>query len=73
MNIVVLDGHTLNPGDLSWQEFCGLGQTQIYDRTGPDRLIERAKDADILLTNKTPLDAGAINAMPRLKYTGYRV
>lgn len=70
MNVVVLDGYTLNPGDLSWKELNDLGNTEIYDRTGPDIIMDRAKDADILITNKTPVTADVINAIPRLKYIG---
>ena len=55
MNIVVLDGFTLNPGDLNWEELQSLGPCAIYDRTPPAELLRRAADADILLTNKTVL------------------
>ena len=78
MNIVVLDGYGLNPGDLSWEgfrEFCGL---KIYDRTAPDEVLERSAGADILLTNKTLLNSDMLKALPDLKYigvlaTGYNV
>ena len=70
MQIVVLDGHTLNPGDLSWRELEALGSCTVHDRTPPDRVIERAANADIVLTNKTPLTAGQIAALPNLKYIG---
>jgi len=55
MRLVVLDGHTLNPGDLSWTELQSLGDCAIYDRTFPAETLERAQGAGILLTNKTVL------------------
>ena len=70
MNIVVLDGFTLNPGDLNWAELQSLGPCAIYDRTSPAELLPRAADADILLTNKMELTAGTIQNLPRLKYIG---
>lgn len=70
MNIVVLDGYTLNPGDLNWQRFEVLGDFNCFDRTPANLLIERAKDAQILLTNKTVLDAETIATLPKLKYIG---
>jgi glycerate dehydrogenase len=78
MNIVVLDGYTLNPGDLSWNELEELGSCVVHDRTPPDLILERAREADILLTNKTPLTRETIFALPKLKYigvlaTGYNV
>lgn len=78
MNIVVLDGYTLNPGDLSWDELDELGNVTIYDRTKASDLIERSINADILITNKTILDRNTINQLPKLKYigvlaTGYNV
>jgi glycerate dehydrogenase len=70
MKIVVLDGYTLNPGDLSWAGLRTLGDVIIYDRTPIDNILERALDADILLTNKTPLPGDIINNLPALKYIG---
>jgi glycerate dehydrogenase len=70
MNIVVLDGFTLNPGDLSWAELQTLGPCAIYDRTPPAELLARAADAEVLLTNKTQLSADAIQRLPQLKYIG---
>lgn len=70
MNIVVLDGYTLNPGDLSWSSLKELGNVSIYDRTPQDQVLCRAKDADIVLTNKTPLRADVMKKLPRLKYIG---
>jgi glycerate dehydrogenase len=78
MNIVVLDGYTLNPGDLSWELFEAIGQVTVYDRTEPSLVVERLLEADVVLTNKTPLSAAAIAALPKLRYigvlaTGYNV
>ncbi len=70
MNIIILDGFTLNPGDLNWEELQSLGPCTIYDRTSPAEVVARAADADILLTNKTELTAGHIQSLPRLKYIG---
>ena len=55
MKIVVLDGYTLNPGDLSWESLKTLGKCSIYKRTPPEKIIKRAIDADVLLTNKAIL------------------
>ena len=78
MNIVVLDGYTLNPGDLSWDELNDLGDVTIYDRTSKDEIIGRSVNAEILITNKTILDGNIINQLSKLKYigvlaTGYNV
>ena len=78
MKIVVLDGYTLNPGDLSWDELQTLGECTIYDRTAPNEVLERSAGAEILLTNKTVLTAEHIALLPDLKYigvlaTGYNV
>jgi glycerate dehydrogenase len=70
MKIIVLDGFTLNPGDLSWEELASLGPCVVYDRTPPDQVALRAADADIVLTNKTELRAARIQDLPRLKYIG---
>jgi glycerate dehydrogenase len=70
MKIVVLDGFTLNPGDLSWDSVEKLGNLIIFDRTAPEQIVERAKDADIVWTNKTPLRADTIASLPNLKYIG---
>ena len=78
MNIVVLDGYTLNPGDLTWKDLESLGQYTVYDRTDPKEVVPRAKDAEIVLTNKTVLSSDVITQLPKLKYigvlaTGYNV
>jgi glycerate dehydrogenase len=78
MKIVVLDGYTLNPGDLSWDGFEELGELTIYNRTPENKIIERAGKAEIVLTNKTPLSSKTLKLLPSLKYigvlaTGYNV
>ncbi|OZB91597.1 D-2-hydroxyacid dehydrogenase [Paenibacillus sp. XY044] len=70
MNIVVLDGHTLNPGDISWDELRNLGSVTIYDRTPAGLIQERIGDAEIVLTNKTPLTREVLEAAERLRYVG---
>lgn len=70
LNIVLLDGYTLNPGDLSWDALKQLGNVQIYDRTSPEKVIERASDAEILLVNKVLLTKEIIEQLPKLKYIG---
>ena len=70
MNIVVLDGFTMNPGDLSWSELEKLGTLKVYDRTSPEQLLERAADAEAVLTNKTVINASSLRNMPKLKYVG---
>ncbi len=78
MRIVVLDGFTLNPGDLSWDELRSLGDCEIHERTAPEATCERAAGAEIVLTNKVVLDAPVLARLPRLRYigvlaTGYNV
>lgn len=83
MKIVVLDGYTLNPGDLSWQGLEKFGDLTVYDRTSynpddEDLIIERAREADVIFTNKTPITKNIINSIANLKYigvlaTGYNV
>jgi glycerate dehydrogenase len=70
MKIVILDGYTLNPGDLSWDELKKLGDVTIYDRTPVDKVIERAAGAEVVFTNKTPINEEAINSLPELKFIG---
>ena len=70
MNIVVLDGFTMNPGDLSWDNLEKLGSLKVYERTSADQLLERAADADAILTNKTVVDSAALHSLPKLKYVG---
>ncbi|NCB01498.1 MAG: D-2-hydroxyacid dehydrogenase [Spirochaetia bacterium] len=78
MNIVILDGYTENPGDLSWEGFEKLGNLTVYDRTDEKDILDRIKDAEIVITNKTPLNEATITLSPSLKYigilaTGYNV
>jgi glycerate dehydrogenase len=68
MTIVVLDGFTLNPGDNPWTPLAELGDVRVYDRSTPAEVRERAAEADILLTNKTPLPQDIIHSAPRLKF-----
>ena len=68
--IVVLDGYTLNPGDLSWKDLEALGQCTFYERTGPGEILSRAEGAEIVLTNKTVLSSDVIEKLPALKYVG---
>ncbi|MFC4810658.1 D-2-hydroxyacid dehydrogenase [Paenibacillus sp. GCM10023250] len=70
MKIVVLDGYTLNPGDLSWDEIGRLGELTVYERTSYGKIVSRAKGAELILTNKTPLPAEVIRELPSLRYIG---
>ncbi len=70
MNIVVLDGYTLNPGDLTWDDLKALGSCQIHERTPAGQVVARAKEAEIVLTNKTVLDKETIARLPKLRYVG---
>ncbi|MCM1147592.1 MAG: D-2-hydroxyacid dehydrogenase [Bacteroidales bacterium] len=70
MKIVVLDGYTVNPGDISWDELREFGELVCYDRTGQDEIAERAADAEIVLTNKVVIGKKEIDALPRLEYIG---
>ncbi|MDR1464626.1 MAG: D-2-hydroxyacid dehydrogenase [Oscillospiraceae bacterium] len=78
MKIVILDGHTTNPGDLSWGEIARLGELTVYDHTPADQTLARAAGAELVLSNKTLLGAAEIAALPTLRYigllsTGYNV
>jgi glycerate dehydrogenase len=78
MKTVVLDGHTLNPGDLDWSAFNEHGDCVIHPRSCPEEIADRAADADAIITNKTPVTAATIAQLPSLKYigvtaTGYNV
>ena len=68
--IVVLDGHTLNPGDFSWEPLQALGRCEIFERTAPSELAARAAEADVILTNKAALTRETIFGLPRLRYIG---
>ena len=78
MKIVILDGFTANPGDLSWEALEKLGELTVYDRTSKDKVVERAEGAEVLFTNKTVIDSHAIKTLGKLKFigvlaTGYNV
>ena len=78
MNIVILDGYALNPGDLSYDRLQQFGTLKVYDRTAPEQVIERAAEADALLINKVVLGEREFAQLPRLRYigvqaTGYNV
>ncbi|WP_291400987.1 D-2-hydroxyacid dehydrogenase [Daejeonella sp.] len=78
MKLVVLDGHTLNPGDLSWDGLKHFGNLEVHERTSAADILERCKDAEIVFTNKTPLREDVLAQLPDLKYigvlaTGYNV
>jgi glycerate dehydrogenase len=70
VNIVVLDGYALNPGDVSWDSVRELGELTVYDRTPAELIVERAARAEIVLTNKTPLRADVLAKLPRTKFIG---
>lgn len=76
--MVVLDGYTLNPGDNPWDEVASFGELTLYDRTPPEKVLERSRGAQVLLTNKTVLSAATLAALPELRLvcvlaTGYNV
>lgn len=78
MKIVILDGYTANPGDLSWGSLKEMGEVTVYERTRREEIAGRAADADIVLTNKVVMDREMMALLPRLKYigvlaTGYNV
>ena len=70
MNIVILDGYTSNPGDLSWDGIAKHGNLKVYDHTPAELAIERARDAEIIISNKTALGAAEIDKLPKLRYIG---
>ena len=70
MNLVILDGYTANPGDLTWDAFRALGPCAIHDRTAPGEVVARATGAEIVLTNKTVLSAETLKQLPQLRYVG---
>lgn len=78
MKIVILDGYTLNPGDLSWEPLKELGEVTVYERTAPKDVCKRAEVAEVVFTNKVVLDEAVLEKLPSLKYigvlaTGYNV
>ena len=70
MKIVVLDGHALNPGDLSWEPLREIGQLQVFDRTAEDQVVARAQDAEIVLTTRTSLSAKILRQLKKARYVG---
>ncbi|HVS95164.1 MAG TPA: D-2-hydroxyacid dehydrogenase [Puia sp.] len=68
--IIVLDGYTLNPGDLSWEPWRKYGEVILHDRTAPEEIVGRCAGAEIVLTNKVPLTGETIASLPSLKYIG---
>ena len=78
MKICILDGYSLNPGDLDWSPVERLGDVTLFDRTPADKIVERAADADIVLTNKVSFSADTLRQLPRLRFicvlaTGYNI
>lgn len=78
MKICILDGYSLNPGDLDWSPVERLGDVTLFDRTPADKIVERTADADIVLTNKVPFSADTLRQLPRLRFicvlaTGYNI
>ncbi|MCF0061717.1 D-2-hydroxyacid dehydrogenase [Dyadobacter chenwenxiniae] len=70
MNIVILDGYTLNPGDLDWAPIQEFGNVTIYDRSASEEIVTRAKDAEVLLVNKVVLTEAILDELPKVKYIG---
>ena len=70
MNITILDGHALNPGDLTWSGFEQFGKLTVYPRSAPELVIERAADSEIVFTNKVTFDETVLSQLPKLKYIG---
>jgi glycerate dehydrogenase len=78
MKIVILDGHTLNPGDLSWDGLAELGELTIYERTPPELVLKRCAGAEAIITNKSLVNREVLSALPQVRYigvtaTGYNV
>ncbi len=70
MKIVVLDGYTLNPGDLSWKELEALGEVRVFEHSTAAQVTERARDANVLLTNKTPISRQTLAQLAQVRYIG---
>lgn len=70
MKITVLDGYAACPGDISWDGMKALGEFVLYDRTAPEEVVERAKDSEVILTNKVVINKEVIDQLPNLKYVG---
>lgn len=78
MKIVILDGYTENPGDLSWEGFEKLGELTVYDRTAQDKIVERIGNAEAVIVNKVPISRETMDACTKIRYigvlaTGYNV
>ena len=78
MKIVILDAKALNPGDLSWRDFESLGEVTVYEKTAPEEVVERSRDAEIVITNKVVIGKAEMELLPSCKYigvlaTGYNV
>ena len=78
MKIVILDGYSINPGDLDWKQIEEIGELTVYDRTAPEDIVSAVGDAEIVLTNKVVFTAEIMDRLPQLKYigvlaTGYNV
>lgn len=67
MNIVILDGYTTNPGDLSWESLNDFGKVTVYGSSAREEIVERAADADVVIMCRVPMDAKILNALPKLK------
>ena len=70
MKIVILDGHAINPGDLSWDALRALGSLDVFDRTAEELIVDRARDAGILLTTRAPLCGQTLKQLKQLRYIG---
>ena len=70
MKIVVLDGYTLNPGDISWEGMEALGEVTVYDRTKPEEVVERIGDAEVVYTNKTPITRDTLDQCGNIRFIG---
>ncbi len=78
MKIVIVEGYTVNPGDLNWENIATFGELIVYERTSEHLIVERCKDADIILSNKLPFNRETILALPKTKLicvlaTGYNI
>lgn len=70
MKITILDGYTMNPGDLSWEELEALGELKVYDRTSPEDIVSRISDSYAVFTNKCCITADVMDSCPDLKFIG---
>src|SRR5215467_14130481 len=78
MKIVILDAYAVNSGDISWNPVSSLGEVTVYDRTTPELVVERCAEAEIILTNKVPINRGSLQKLSSLRLisvmaTGYNV